>query len=78
MAVGHSTYDPLYVAFALAVGSARLLVADGPFVAAIARHPDRVGRDAPAAQSMGCGASRLTGSKSPLLPVVEGKLKCSG
>jgi len=40
MAVGHSTYDTLYVAFALAVGATRLAVADGPFVAAMARHPD--------------------------------------
>ena len=40
MAVGHSTYDTLYVAFALAVGATRLVVADGPFVAAMARHPD--------------------------------------
>ena len=42
MAVGHSTYDTLYVAFALAAGAARLVVADGPFVAAMARHPDPV------------------------------------
>lgn len=42
MAVGHSTYDTLYVAFALAVGATRLVVADGPFVAAMARHSDPV------------------------------------
>lgn len=40
MAVNHSTYDTLYVAFALAVGATHLIVADGPFVAAMARHPD--------------------------------------
>ena len=40
MAISHSTYDTLYVAFALAVGATRLLVADGPFAAAMARHPD--------------------------------------
>ncbi len=42
LAVGHSTYDTLYVAFALAVGAAGLVVADGPFVTAMARHPDPV------------------------------------
>jgi len=40
LAVGHSTYDTLYAAFALAVGAANVVVADGPFVSAMARHPD--------------------------------------
>lgn len=40
LAVEHSTYDTLYVAFALAVGATHVVVADGPFVRAMARHPD--------------------------------------
>ncbi len=40
LAVEHSTYDTLYVAFALAVGATHVVVADGPFVKAMARHPD--------------------------------------
>lgn len=40
LAVDHSTYDTLYVAFALAVGATHLVVADSRFVAAMARHPD--------------------------------------
>ena len=40
LAVSHSTYDTLYVAFALAVGATNLVVADGPFVKAMGRHPD--------------------------------------
>lgn len=42
LAVSHSTYDTLYVAFALAVGARRVVVADGPFATAMARHPDHV------------------------------------
>ena len=42
LAVSHSTYDTLYVAFALAVGATNLVVADGPFVKAMVRHPDPV------------------------------------
>ena len=42
LAVGHSTYDTLYVAFAIAVEATRLVVADGPFLAAMKRHPDPV------------------------------------
>lgn len=42
LAVSHSTYDTLYVAFALAVGAASVVVADGPFVKAMASHPDPV------------------------------------
>lgn len=40
LAVGHSTYDTLYVAFALAVGATNLVVADRGFVDVMARHPD--------------------------------------
>ncbi len=40
LAVGHSTYDTLYVAFALAVGATNVVVADGRFVKAMARHSD--------------------------------------
>ncbi len=40
LAVNHSTYDTLYVAFAIAAGARGVVVADGPFVADMARHPD--------------------------------------
>lgn len=40
LTVEHSTYDTLYVAFALAVDAAHVVAADGPFAAAMARHPD--------------------------------------
>ena len=40
MAVNHSTYDTLYVAFALAMGARGVVVADAPFVRAMRRHPD--------------------------------------
>lgn len=40
LSVSHSTYDTLYVAFALAIGATNVIVADGPFVQAMARHPD--------------------------------------
>lgn len=40
LAVNHSTYDTLYVAFAVAMGGRGVVVADGPFVAAMRRHPD--------------------------------------
>ena len=39
LALNHSPYDSLYVAFALAVGADKLLVADRRFSAAI-RHPN--------------------------------------
>lgn len=42
LAVNHSTYDTLYVAFALAVGAEKVVVADGPFVTAMQRHPDPI------------------------------------
>ena len=38
--VDHSTYDTLYLAFAIAMGARALVVADGPFTAAMQRHPD--------------------------------------
>ena len=40
LTVNHSTYDTLYVAFALAMGAERVVVADGPFVTAMQTHPD--------------------------------------
>ncbi len=40
MAANHSTYDTLYLAFAIAMGARGVVVADGPFVRAMARHPD--------------------------------------
>jgi predicted nucleic acid-binding protein len=42
LAVNHSTYDTLYVAFALAMGAEKVVVADGSFVTAMQRHPDPV------------------------------------
>jgi predicted nucleic acid-binding protein len=42
LAVNHSTYDTLYVAFALAVGADRVIAADGPFIRAMRSHPDPV------------------------------------
>jgi hypothetical protein len=40
LTVSHSTYDTLYVAFALAVGAEKVVTADGPFVTAMRTHPD--------------------------------------
>jgi hypothetical protein len=40
LAVDHSTYDTLYVAFAVAMGARGVVVADGPFVRDMQRHPD--------------------------------------
>lgn len=40
LVVNHSTYDTLYVAFALAMGAEKVVVADGPFVTAMRTHPD--------------------------------------
>ena len=42
MAVNHSTYDTLYLAFAIAMDARGVVVADGPFVRDMARHPDPV------------------------------------
>lgn len=40
LAVGHSTYDTLYVAFAIAMDARHVVAADGPFVQAMRRHAD--------------------------------------
>ncbi|MDO9713982.1 type II toxin-antitoxin system VapC family toxin [Paracraurococcus lichenis] len=40
LAVGHSTYDTLYVAFAVTMSARGVVAADRPFVAAMRRHPD--------------------------------------
>ena len=40
IAVDHSVYDTLYVAFAVAVGAERVVTADMPFVRAMRAHPD--------------------------------------
>ncbi len=38
--VNHSTYDTLYLAFAVAMGASAVVLADGPFVRAVRVHPD--------------------------------------
>jgi predicted nucleic acid-binding protein len=40
MAVNHSTYDTLYLAFAIAMGASGVMVSDGPFVRDMRTHPD--------------------------------------
>jgi predicted nucleic acid-binding protein len=40
LAINHSPDDTLYVAFALAVGANKVVVADSPFVTAMRAHPD--------------------------------------
>jgi predicted nucleic acid-binding protein len=40
IAVNHSTYDTLYVAFAVAMGASAVVAADGPFLRSIQSHPD--------------------------------------
>ena len=40
MAVNHSTYDTLYLAFAIAMGASGVVVSDGPFVRDMRTHPD--------------------------------------
>mgnify|MGYP001788698223 CR=1 FL=1 len=40
LAVNHSTYDTLYLAFAIAMGARGLVVSDAPFVRDMQRHPD--------------------------------------
>jgi predicted nucleic acid-binding protein len=42
VAINHSTYDTLYVAFAVAMGAGKVVVADGSFVRAMRSHPDPV------------------------------------
>jgi len=40
IAINHSTYDTLYLAFAIAMGASAVVAADGPFVQSIQTHPD--------------------------------------
>jgi predicted nucleic acid-binding protein len=40
LATNHSTYDTLYLAFAIATGARAVVVADGSFVTNMQRHPD--------------------------------------
>jgi predicted nucleic acid-binding protein len=40
LAIGHSTYDTLYVAFAIAMGATTIVAADGAFVRDMRTHPD--------------------------------------
>ena len=40
LAIDHSTYDTLYVAFAVAMGARGVVAADGPFTRDMRRHPD--------------------------------------
>ena len=42
LATNHSTYDTLYLAFAIAMGARAVVAADGAFVRDVARHPDPV------------------------------------
>ena len=40
IAVNHSTYDTLYLAFAVAMGASGVVVSDGAFVRDMRAHPD--------------------------------------
>lgn len=40
IATGHSTYDTLYLAFAVAICAGAVVTADGSFVQSIRSHPD--------------------------------------
>ena len=40
IAIAHSTYDTLYLAFAVAMGANGVVAADGPFLRSIRTHPD--------------------------------------
>jgi predicted nucleic acid-binding protein len=40
IAIDHSTYDTLYLAFAVAMGASAVVTADGTFVRSIQAHPD--------------------------------------
>lgn len=42
LAADHSTYDTLYLAFAIAIGARGVVVSDARFVRDMERHPDRV------------------------------------
>jgi predicted nucleic acid-binding protein len=38
--VSHSTYDTLYLTFAVAMGTSAVVAADGPFMRSMQIHPD--------------------------------------
>jgi predicted nucleic acid-binding protein len=38
--INHSTYDTLYVAFAVAMGASAVIAADGPFLRSMQKHSD--------------------------------------
>jgi predicted nucleic acid-binding protein len=40
IAIDHSTYDTLYLAFAVAMSASAVVAADGPFLQSIRAHPD--------------------------------------
>ena len=40
VAINHSTYDTLYLAFAIAMGASAVVAADGSFLPSIHTHPD--------------------------------------
>jgi predicted nucleic acid-binding protein len=42
IAIDHSTYDTLYLAFAVAMGASAVVVADGPFLQSMRTHPDPI------------------------------------
>jgi len=42
LAVNHSTYDTLYLAFAIAMGARGVVLSDGPFIRDMQRHPNQV------------------------------------
>ena len=59
--VNHSTYDTLYVAFAIAMDAENVVVADGPFVRAIRTHPDPVVARLPLSLSAWAAAEGIGG-----------------
>jgi predicted nucleic acid-binding protein len=42
LTMGHSTYDTIYVAFAIATGARAVVALDGPFVRDIRKHPNPI------------------------------------
>jgi len=40
IAVNHSTYDTLYLAFTIAMGTSAVVAADGAFLRSMQTHPD--------------------------------------
>ena len=40
IAIDHSTYDTLYLAFAVAMGASAVVATDGPFLRSMRAHPD--------------------------------------